>query len=107
MHRQVGDLILDEHGIAQRGLLVRHLVMPNDLAGTREIAGFLARDVSVDTYINVMDQYRPCFKAGNYPELNRSPTRRELEEAHRVVKDAGLHRLDTRRAIPLAWVLRR
>jgi putative pyruvate formate lyase activating enzyme len=107
MHRQVGDLILDENGIAQRGLLVRHLVMPGDLAGTAEIARFLAQEVSTDTYINVMDQYRPCHKAGHYPELNRPPTHQELEDARRAVLDAGLHRLDRRRGIPIAWILRR
>jgi putative pyruvate formate lyase activating enzyme len=107
MHRQVGDLILDEHGVARRGLLVRHLVMPNDLAGTGAIARFLAQDVSTNTYINVMDQYRPCYNADNYPDLNRVPTHRELEDARRAVHDAGLHRFDTRRAIPLAWMLRR
>jgi len=104
MHRQVGDLTLDKHGIAQRGLLVRHLVMPNELAGTAAVARFLARDVSADTYINVMGQYRPCFKASHYPELDRSPTRQELEDARRAVQDAGLHRLDRRRGIPLAWI---
>ncbi len=106
MHRQVGDLILDKHGIAQRGLLVRHLVMPNELAGTDEIARFLAQEVSANTYINVMAQYRPCHKARDYPKLNRPPTRQELEEARRAVQDAGLHRLDKRRGIPLAWILR-
>jgi putative pyruvate formate lyase activating enzyme len=106
MHRQVGDLAMDEHGVARRGLLVRHLVMPNDLAGTAEIAHFLAQEVSPDTYINVMAQYRPCYKAGHYPELNRPPTRRELEGAHQAARAAGLHRFDQRRAIPLAWILR-
>jgi putative pyruvate formate lyase activating enzyme len=106
MHRQVGDLVMDEHGVAQRGLLVRHLVMPNDLAGTAQIARFLAQDVSTDTYINVMGQYRPCYKAGRYPELNRPPTRQELAAARKSVQDAGLHRLDQRRGIPLAWILR-
>jgi putative pyruvate formate lyase activating enzyme len=106
MQRQVGDLVLDEHGIAQQGLLVRHLVMPNGFAGTGEIARFLAREVSVNTYINVMAQYRPCYKAGHYPELNRPPTRQELAQAQQAVLDAGLHRLDERRAIPLAWILR-
>jgi putative pyruvate formate lyase activating enzyme len=106
MHRQVGDLVLDEHGVAQRGLLVRHLVMPNDLAGTAQIARFLAREVSAATYINVMGQYRPCYKAGRYPELNRPPTRQELVDAQKSVQEAGLHRLDKRRGIPLAWILR-
>jgi putative pyruvate formate lyase activating enzyme len=104
MHRQVGDLILDRRGIAQRGLLVRHLVMPNELAGTAAVARFLARDVSTDTYINVMGQYRPCFKASSYPKLDRPPTRQELEDARQAVQDAGLHRLDRRRGIPLAWI---
>ena len=106
MHRQVGDLVLDEDGIAQRGLLVRHLVMPNDLAGTAEIACFLAEEVSTDTYINVMAQYRPCYRAEQYPELNRPPTRDELDAAHRSAQDAGLHRFDQRRSYPLAWILR-
>ncbi len=107
MHRQVGDLVLDEQGIAQRGLLVRHLVMPNALAGTTEIARFLALNVSVDTYINVMGQYRPSYKADRYEELNRPPTRQELEDARRAVQDAGLHRLDRRRGVPLAWIFGR
>jgi putative pyruvate formate lyase activating enzyme len=106
MHRQVGDLVLDDQGIAQRGLLVRHLVMPNDLAGTAELARFLAQEVSINTYINVMSQYRPCYRAERYPELNRPPSHQELEDAHRAVQKAGLHRLDKRRSFPLAWILR-
>jgi putative pyruvate formate lyase activating enzyme len=96
MHRQVGDLDLDEKGVARRGLLVRHLVMPNDLAGTAQIARFLAQEISTDTYINVMGQYRPCHKAHQYPDLNRMPTRQELQDARQAVLDAGLHRLDER-----------
>ena len=80
--------------------------MPNDLAGTADIARFLAHEVSTDTYINVMGQYRPCYKAGHYPQLNRPPTRQELVEAQQAVQAAGLHRLDKRRGIPLAWILR-
>jgi putative pyruvate formate lyase activating enzyme len=106
MHRQVGDLVLDERGVARRGLLVRHLVMPHGLAGTPEIARFLAQEVSRDTYINVMAQYRPCYKADQYPQLNRPPTRQELDQAHQAVQEAGLHRLDRRRAVSLAWILR-
>ena len=60
MHRQVGDLVMNEAGVAQRGLLVRHLVMPDGLAGTREIMEFLAREISPNTYVNVMGQYRPA-----------------------------------------------
>jgi putative pyruvate formate lyase activating enzyme len=106
MHRQVGDLVMDEDGIAQRGLLVRHLVMPNGLAGTPEVARFLAREVSLRTYINVMGQYRPCYKASRYPALNRPPTQQEMAAAYQAVRDAGLQRLDERRNIPLGWILR-
>ncbi len=63
MHRQVGDLVVDHEGIAVRGLLVRHLVMPNGLAGTEAVMAFLATEISADTYVNVMDQYRPCGSA--------------------------------------------
>lgn len=103
MYRQVGDLVLDDKGIARRGMLIRHLVMPNGLAGTAEIARFLAKEISTDTYINVMGQYRPCYKANDYPELDRQPTREELREARQSVLEAGLHRLDQRRTSPLAW----
>lgn len=97
MHRQVGDLALDERGVALSGLLVRHLVLPNDLAGTAAITRFLAQEVSKDTYINVMDQYRPCYRADEYPDLNRRLTRAEYEEAVGAVRAAGLWRLDERR----------
>jgi putative pyruvate formate lyase activating enzyme len=107
MHRQVGDLVLDEQGIARRGLLVRHLVLPNGLAGTAEIARFLSEQVSKNTYINVMGQYRPCFKAHQYAELNRPPNREEMRAAFQAVRGAGLRRLDERRAFPLAWLLQR
>jgi putative pyruvate formate lyase activating enzyme len=93
MHRQVGDLSLDSRGIARRGLLVRHLVLPNNLAGTGEVVRFLA-GLSKDTYVNIMDQYRPCYRAHEYPPLARRPTRAEFEEAFRLARDAGLHRLD-------------
>jgi putative pyruvate formate lyase activating enzyme len=93
MHRQVGDLTLDRRGIARGGLLVRHLILPNDLAGTAEVVRFLA-GLSEDTYVNIMDQYRPCYRAHEYPPLARRPTRAELEEALRLARAAGLHRLD-------------
>ncbi|MGC8788009.1 MAG: radical SAM protein [Anaerolineae bacterium] len=98
MHRQVGDLYLDERGIALRGLLVRHLVLPGGLAGTAEIVRFLAEKISLNTYLNIMDQYRPCYKAHEYPELNRRITSEEYAEAIRLAEEAGLHRLDDRRA---------
>ena len=72
MHRQVGDLVLDENGIARRGLLVRHLVLPGDLAKTAEVTDFLAREISTETYLNLMDQYHPCYRADRYPPLDRS-----------------------------------
>lgn len=95
MHRQVGDLLLDERGVAVRGLLVRHLVLPEGLAGTREVVRFLAR-LSPDTYLNVMDQYRPCYKAYSLPPLDRRITREEYAAAVRLARSAGLHRLDDR-----------
>ena len=98
MHRQVGDLVLDENGVALRGLLVRHLVLPNAIAGTADIVRFLANEVSPNTFLNVMDQYRPCFKAGNIPDLNRPITRNEYREAIRLAEVAGLHRLEGRGA---------
>ncbi len=96
MHRQVGDLILDDKGIALRGLLVRHLVLPEGLAGTPAIARFLAEEVSRDTYLNLMDQYRPCYKAHSLPPLDRPITQAEYEQAVRQAREAGLHRFDKR-----------
>jgi putative pyruvate formate lyase activating enzyme len=93
MHRQVGDLKLDPRGIAARGLLVRHLVLPNGLAGTDEVVRFLA-GLSRNTYLNIMDQYRPCAWAHEYPPLSRRPTRAEIQEAVRMARAAGLTRLD-------------
>jgi len=94
MHRQVGDLALDDDGVAVRGLLVRHLVLPQGLAGTADVCSFLSRDVSADTYINVMAQYRPCYKAHEVTELSRSLSAEEFTEAVRIARDSGLHRLD-------------
>lgn len=95
MHRQVGDLEIDTEGRARRGLLVRHLVLPGGLAGTPEVMRFLA-SLSRDTYVNVMAQYRPCFRAAKYPELNRRLSAEEYYEAVEVALAAGLHRLDDR-----------
>jgi putative pyruvate formate lyase activating enzyme len=96
MHRQVGDLVVDENGVARRGLLVRHLVLPGDLAGTRGIMEFLAREVSPRTYVNVMGQYRPCGRAGEHPVLRKFLTALEHEEAQQQAREAGLTRLDRR-----------
>lgn len=97
MHRQVGDLVLDRSGIAQQGVLVRHLVMPNGLAGTSEIAAFIAGEVSVQTYINIMDQYHPCGAAFKNPGINRRVSAEEFRTAREAARAAGLHRLDDRR----------
>jgi len=91
MHRQVGDLVLDERGIAVRGLLVRHLVLPNGLAGTAGVVQFLA-ELSRDTYVNIMDQYRPCFRAGEVPDIARRIHPEEYREAVELARQAGLHR---------------
>jgi putative pyruvate formate lyase activating enzyme len=96
MHRQVGDLVLDKNGVALRGLLVRHLVMPNTLAGTAEAMRFLADEISRDTYVNVMAQYHPCGLAHEHPAIARSITRAEYQAAVRSALAAGLHRLDDR-----------
>jgi len=93
MHRQVGDLALDGRGVARRGLLVRHLVLPNDLAGTAEVVAFLAQ-LSPLTYLNIMGQYRPCYRAQDHPPLARRPHADEMARAFRLARAAGLTRLD-------------
>jgi putative pyruvate formate lyase activating enzyme len=100
MHRQVGDLELDDRGIARRGLLVRHLVLPTGLAGTNAVVDFLAKEVSPNTYLNLMDQYRPCYRAhqaSEFPELGRPIQSVEYSDALRAAAEAGLARLDRRR----------
>jgi putative pyruvate formate lyase activating enzyme len=102
MHRQVRDLVMDERGVAQQGLLVRHLVLPKGLAGTAEIVDFLRDEISRNTYINVMAQYRPCFRASELPPLDRRPTNQEYAEALHLAEQADL-RLDERRP-RLLWL---
>ncbi|MBI4768739.1 MAG: radical SAM protein [Deltaproteobacteria bacterium] len=94
MHRQVGDLVTDHQGVAVRGIIVRHLVLPGGLAGTAEIMRFIAEELSPDTYVNVMGQYRPEYRAGEYPEIARSVTVEEVAEGRRLARAAGLRRLD-------------
>jgi putative pyruvate formate lyase activating enzyme len=89
-YRQVGDLVTDERGVAVRGLMVRHLVLPNGLAGTAEIARFIAEELSPDTYVNVMGQYRPEYRASECPEIDRRVTAAEVAEAVRLARAAGL-----------------
>jgi putative pyruvate formate lyase activating enzyme len=93
MHRQVGDLELDSRGLARRGLLVRHLVMPDGQAGTRDVMRFLA-GLSRDTYVNIMGQYRPEFHAREHPAIARPVTLAELHEACRIARDEGLWRFN-------------
>ncbi|HXF85542.1 MAG TPA: radical SAM protein [Anaerolineales bacterium] len=101
MHRQVGELKMDEHGLAKRGVLVRHLVMPGAIAGTRAIMEFLAREVSPHTYVNIMAQYYPAGKVSNekYPEINRRITSQEYADALAAAREAGLYRFDERHPI--------
>jgi len=94
MYRQVGNLQTDEQGLATRGLLVRHLVLPRNLAGTKQIVQFLADEISANTYLNLMAQYHPAYLAGSYPELNRRITANEYNAALLMAKEAGLTNLD-------------
>jgi putative pyruvate formate lyase activating enzyme len=96
MHRQVGDLIVDDDGVALRGVLFRHLVMPNNIAGTENILRFIAEKISNNSYVNIMDQYRPCGSAYNDDTVNRRLKVHEYREAIASAKNAGLHRLDKR-----------
>jgi putative pyruvate formate lyase activating enzyme len=100
MHRQVGDLVMDAQGIAQRGLLVRHLVLPGGIAGTKQVLAFLSREISTSTYLNLMDQYFPCYRADENPPLGRRITDREFDNALQLAAQQGLHRLDQRRSHP-------
>ncbi len=99
MHRQVGPLKFDEHGLAKRGLLVRHLVMPGYLEETRRILRFLAQEISPDTYVNIMAQYYPSWQVNDhrYPEINRRITPDEYRQAVEIAHEVGLWRLDRRR----------
>ncbi len=91
MYRQVGILNLNEEGIAFRGLLIRHLVMPNDVAGSEEILKFIADELSKDNYVNIMNQYRPCFEAIDEPLINRNIFSREYHKVIELAKKFGLH----------------
>lgn len=97
MHRQVGDLVLDDHHRAVKGLLVRHLVMPEQVADTAEVMRFLAKDISPDTYVNIMDQYHPCGDINEFKELSRKITPEEFEDALQAAEAAGITRLDNKK----------
>jgi putative pyruvate formate lyase activating enzyme len=98
MHRQVGPLVFDKKGLARRGVLVRHLVMPDNLQDARNIMRFLAQEVSPDTYVNIMSQYRPAGKVSEekYPEINRGVSAEEMKATFTVAREEGLYRFDRR-----------
>lgn len=93
MHRQAGDLVTDEKRIAYRGLLVRHLVLPNDLAHSEKVLDEIAK-ISINTYVNIMDQYRPEYRARECPDIRRRVTLQEYDHAIHYARTIGLHRLD-------------
>jgi putative pyruvate formate lyase activating enzyme len=92
MHRQVGDLVVDGRGVALRGLLIRHLVLSNRIAGSFEVLRFIAENLSKESYINIMQQYRPCYLADRHPELSRRITKEEYQEVIDYAEKLGLHR---------------
>lgn len=92
MHRQVGDLAITDEGLAISGMLIRHLVLPEALAGTSGLMHFIAQELSKDTYVNIMAQYRPLYKAVNDPLINRPISEEEYEEAIEIARAEGLHR---------------
>ena len=94
MHRQVGAARPESDGILRRGLLIRHLVMPNNVSGSCEVVRRIATDLPEETYLNIMSQYRPMYRADDYPSIARRITREEYDEALRCARDAGLTRLD-------------
>ena len=96
MHRQVGDLVIDEQGLARSGLIVRHLVMPGMLDETEAVLRFVAEELGPGTYVNLMGQYYPAGRAEKYEEINRRPYRSELERAFEIADEVGLRRLDAR-----------
>jgi putative pyruvate formate lyase activating enzyme len=93
MQRQVGELVVDENGIALRGLMIRHLVLPNNIAGTDKFVKFVAEKLTRSTYVNIMGQYRPEYKARQIPELARRITASEHSQAVAWAREAGLTRL--------------
>ncbi len=92
MHRQVGALVINKEGIAERGMLIRHLVLPEGLAGTEHVMRFIATELSKNSYVNIMDQYRPCGEAWDHPPLDRKITSEEYREAIKTAQKQGLHR---------------
>ncbi len=102
MYRQVGNLVIEDNGLARRGLLVRHLVMPQEVAGTRAVMQWIADELSPETYVNLMAQYHPAGKVSrsDHAEINRPVTPAEYERALDAAWRAGLKRLDSRQPCP-------
>ncbi|MCK4447604.1 MAG: radical SAM protein, partial [Candidatus Marinimicrobia bacterium] len=94
MHRQVGVAKPAGDGLMYRGLMIRHLVMPNGVSGAKEVIRWIAKNLPKDTYLNIMSQYRPMYKAFDYPEISRGITRKEYSEAIRCAREAGLTNLE-------------
>ncbi|MFQ5866440.1 MAG: radical SAM protein [bacterium] len=92
MHRQVGDLKMDRDGIAKWGLLIRHLVMPEDIAGSRSVLEFIAKNISKNTYMSIMAQYHPAHLAFEFPELSRRISKREYDAVLKMADELGLER---------------
>lgn len=92
MHRQVGDLVISSIGIAKRGLLIRHLVLPNDVAGSKKVLEFIAKEISIDSYVNIMDQYRPTYLAHKFPKISRPITNDEYFSVLKYAQKLGLFR---------------
>jgi len=92
MHRQVGDLKMDSRGIAERGLLIRHLVLPRSLAGTEQAMRFIVQELSRHSYVNVMAQYRPVYQAVEFPDLDQPITMEEFREALEIARKCGVYR---------------
>ena len=99
MHRQVGNLVLDDKGTARKGMLIRHPVLPRGLAGTREIMRFIAKEISPDSYVNIMSQYRPCGRASEVEGLGEYPCRSDFTYALRIAEEEGIWRLDQPRRV--------
>jgi putative pyruvate formate lyase activating enzyme len=94
MHRQVGVAKPDKNGLMYRGLMIRHLVMPNNVSGPREVIEWIAQNLPKDTYLNIMSQYRPMYKAFEYPQISRRINKQEYEEAVSLARELGLTNLD-------------
>ena len=103
MHRQVGDLIIDNSGMARKGLLIRHLVLPGGMAGTRKIMRFIAQEISIRSYVNIMSQYRPCGRAAEISGLNALLSPSDYQIALQEAKKEGITRLDQPRRTFVFW----